>query len=187
VPIALNSPSWFAVRRELENETKRLLEEHGLTGWTVAFESTISRGGQCKHDKKVIGYGVPFMLYATKEQRMNTVLHEVAHATVGPGHGHNAVWKRQFKKLGGNGKAISEYPAEIYTFKNFAWLSSCPTCKAVTGAEQAPDTVWGCAKCPKTVPAKERLLVWSKVTGVVAPADISKPYATAYADFIGVE
>jgi hypothetical protein len=184
VAISLNSPAWFALRRELELSTKRLLEERGLTGWTVVFESSISRGGRCHHDSKTIGYAVPFMLYASDEQRRNTMLHEVAHAVTGPGHGHDAAWKRLFLRLGGNGSALSEYPKEVFTHENFVWLSSCPTCKDVTGMKQAPQTVWGCAKCPKTVPVKQRILSWSKVTGPVAPEAVSNRYATEHAKLL---
>lgn len=34
---------------------------------------------------------------------MDTVAHEVAHALVGPAHGHDAVWRRKAVELGGSG------------------------------------------------------------------------------------
>ena len=34
------------------------------------------------------------------DQVRDTILHEIAHALVGPGHGHDAVWKRKCREVG---------------------------------------------------------------------------------------
>ena len=37
---------------------------------------------------------------------LNSILHEIAHALT-PGSGHNAIWARQFKAIGGNGQRLA--------------------------------------------------------------------------------
>lgn len=178
--IALNSPSWFALRRKLELDTQKLLTDRKLTGWKVIFEHSISRAGRCRHDEKTISYGVPFLLYASDAERANTVLHEVAHAITGAGHGHELTWKNNFLKLGGNGSVSSHYPDSIYTEANFTWLGTCPTCKDRTGMNNAPETVWGCAKCPKTVAVENRVYSWAFNGVAVAPHSVSPEYSSNF-------
>lgn len=179
---SLSSPAWFAIRRELENATQELFAAHKLEGWKILFENVSSRAGQCNYTNKTISYGILFMLHADREQRMNTVLHEIAHAIAGAGHGHDAFWKRTFISLGGNGERSAERPASVYTTENYLWIGVCPTCGDVTGFKRAPQTVWGCVKCPKHSPVQGRIFEWKKNHVAVAPADISAKYAASYAE-----
>jgi predicted SprT family Zn-dependent metalloprotease len=40
---------------------------------------------------------------------LDTITHEVAHAIVGPKHGHDAVWARQHRAMGGNGQRCFQH------------------------------------------------------------------------------
>lgn len=178
---AQSSPQWLAIRASLTNATEKLLKAHNLEGWTVIFENVLSRAGQCHYGRKTISYSTPFMLHASAEDRMNTVYHEVAHAITGQGHGHDYVWRRLFVRLGGNGKASSEFPDNVFTPENFSWIGTCPTCKDKTGMNRAPQTVWGCARCPKSVATQFRVYDWAKRGVPMAPENISMKYATRFA------
>lgn len=46
----------------------------------------------------------PNLLSAKSDQFRGTLLHELAHLLVGPGHGHDRAWKVMCLKLGGTGE-----------------------------------------------------------------------------------
>ena len=71
------------------------LKEFGLfeQGWRFVWDRSISRYGQCRHTKKEIGISKKLTQINEISETEDTVLHELAHALVGSGHGHNAVWK----------------------------------------------------------------------------------------------
>ena len=72
-----------------------LLRQHGLDGWTLAFDGAKRRAGVCRYDVRVIGLSAPLTRLHARDEVRETVLHEVAHALVGPRHGHDAVWVAQ--------------------------------------------------------------------------------------------
>ena len=83
---------------EIETLAKQLIRKHekesGLQpGWQFRFDLAASRGGVCWHRKKLITLSVTYCLKAWKAEIEDTILHEIAHAIVGPGHGHDAVWQ----------------------------------------------------------------------------------------------
>ena len=84
---------------------KHLIREHednsGLeAGWQLAFDLAPARGGLCRYAEKQITLSVTYCLKASKEEIVDTILHEIAHAIVGPGHGHNATWKAAAQRIG---------------------------------------------------------------------------------------
>lgn len=90
---------------EIESFGKQLIHEHeteyGLEyGWNFGFDLAPARAGVCRYKEKQITLSVTYCLKATKAEIRNTILHEIAHAIVGPNHGHNAVWKTVAKKIG---------------------------------------------------------------------------------------
>ena len=50
---------------------------------------------------------VSFVLRATWSDVRDTILHEIAHAIVGPGHGHDAVWQTAERRIGCTPKRCS--------------------------------------------------------------------------------
>ncbi len=72
---------------------RRLMDEHGLTGWTLAFVESRSRLGDCHFRDRVIRLGRDHALEDSEEQIRDTVLHEIAHAIAGPEAGHGPLWK----------------------------------------------------------------------------------------------
>lgn len=90
---------------EVESLGKRLIQEHeaksGLkTGWQFAFDLAPVRGGICRHTTKQITLSVTFCLKAHKDDIVDTILHEIAHAIVGPNHGHDETWKAAARRIG---------------------------------------------------------------------------------------
>jgi predicted SprT family Zn-dependent metalloprotease len=81
-----------------------LMATHGLDGWTFEFRKFKGRLGQCKQGR-VPGTGVislsEFYVLLNEEWMVrDTLLHEIAHALVGPRHGHGPLWKEKARELG---------------------------------------------------------------------------------------
>jgi len=98
----------LAVRSQYAPEGLR--EESGtLEGWTVHINpNTTNRYGRCSYGSREIELGEKFILHATDAQILDTILHEIAHALVGRGHGHGETWKAMARKVGATPKSRSK-------------------------------------------------------------------------------
>ena len=90
---------------EIDTLGNQLLQEHkdksGLEpGWKFGFDLAPARGGICRHIEKLITLSVTFCLKASEAEILDTILHEIAHAIVGPEHAHDAVWKAAAQRIG---------------------------------------------------------------------------------------
>jgi predicted SprT family Zn-dependent metalloprotease len=83
-----------------------LMEEHGLIGkgWFFQFDNAISRFGCCKYRSQSITLSRTLVELNEIDEVKDTILHEIAHALVGPGHHHNEVWRAKALEIGCNGK-----------------------------------------------------------------------------------
>ena len=69
-----------------------------------------------------------------------TVLHEIAHALVGPGHGHGPTWKRKCLEVGAAPKRCGQ--ADMPTGR---WTATCSSCGATFDRHRRPPTTgWSC-------------------------------------------
>jgi len=102
-----------------QDQAKAIFEHHASRlelpqEWKLAWIKRIrnySTRAKCLHNKKVIKLQPCYVERATEDMLTNTILHELAHAIVGVGHGHGHVWKRKAIEIGCNGKRLGE---EIY-------------------------------------------------------------------------
>lgn len=69
-------------------------------GWAFGFDLATSRAGVCRYAERRIDLSVSYCLAATRAEVEDTVLHEIAHAIVGPRHNHDAVWKAKAREIG---------------------------------------------------------------------------------------
>jgi hypothetical protein len=83
-------------------------------------------------------------LHDEREVR-DTILHEIAHALVGPSHGHDAVWRRQALAIGSSGQRCvsSDAPAVAGP-----WVGTCPSGHTATRHRQ-PVRVQSCGRCSR--------------------------------------
>ena len=86
---------------------RRLMDEHGLTGWTLAFVEAKRRLGDCHFRHCVIRISRTHALGGSKEQIRDTVLHEIAHAIAGREAGHGPLWKITARRIGATPRAKS--------------------------------------------------------------------------------
>ena len=61
-----------------------------------------------------------FLRKANDEEIIDTVLHEIAHAIVGPGQGHNLIWKKKAIEIGCSGKIYHNVE-----FSKPKWIKFC--------------------------------------------------------------
>ena len=82
------------------------LKKWGLTGshnndWCFVWDTkAVRRYGQCRYHKQEISVSKQLANLNSIEESKDVVLHEIAHALTGIGHGHDAVWKRMCVKVG---------------------------------------------------------------------------------------
>ena len=70
-------------------------------GWKFVWDNKARRRyGQCRYSKKEIGVTKRLALINTTEESKDVVMHEIAHALAGAGHGHDSHWKHWCIKVG---------------------------------------------------------------------------------------
>lgn len=79
-----------------------LLTQYGLAkqGWHFNWDNARTRGGQCNHTYKRITMSRHLVPMWSEEQVRDTLIHEIAHALVGPKNGHGPVWAAKMRELG---------------------------------------------------------------------------------------
>ena len=110
---------------EVEVLAGQLLARHAASGdldtaWTFGFDLAPSRAGICRYEERRIDLAVSFALRAPRSEIEDTVLHELAHAIVGPHHGHDAVWKAKALEIGCSGSRAHTVQARVAP-----WVGEC--------------------------------------------------------------
>ena len=84
----------------------RKVKEFNLIGWTIDIDHATRRLGLCNYNKKkiTISYHLLRGPSCDEKQMRNTVLHELAHAIVGPNHNHDETWKKMALRIGCDAK-----------------------------------------------------------------------------------
>jgi predicted SprT family Zn-dependent metalloprotease len=78
--------------KEAELIAKRLMIKHSLYNWCFKWDNAKLRYGYCKYSTKTISLSRNLTELNTKEHFLNTIKHEIAHAKLGRGHGHDNVF-----------------------------------------------------------------------------------------------
>ena len=123
--------------------TSALMARHGLTGWRLVFDNAKTRAGVCRFDVQEIGLSRPLISLYELDQVTETVLHEIAHALTGPGHGHDRVWRANARRIGCSGRRCM--PADAPSVDG-AWVGVCPAGHRTT-AHRRPIRVKSCRAC----------------------------------------
>lgn len=126
--------------RQLARET---MNGYGLTGWRLEFDRSIRRFGQTRFHTKTISLSRPLVELNNKVQVYDTILHEVAHALVGMGNGHNRVWKQQALAIGCDASRCYDSTQVLTPPK--AFVGTCPSCYREIERHRRTDIA--CGKC----------------------------------------
>jgi predicted SprT family Zn-dependent metalloprotease len=114
-------------RAKLVTIAAELFNLHGLDGrgCRLQFRNYGHRLGSCCSRRRVIALNAFYADNNDELHVLDTLLHETAHALVGPYHGHGPVWQAMARKLGCIPKACWKTGVLIRPGKWQAW---CPTC-----------------------------------------------------------
>jgi predicted SprT family Zn-dependent metalloprotease len=133
-----------------------LMAEHGLTGWRLVFDSAKTRAGVCRPQRKQIGLSRHLTALHGEAEVRDTVLHEIAHALVGPAHGHDDVWRATAVRIGCSGlRCVSQDAPRVEGH----WVGVCPAGHRRT-AHRRPERVRSCALC-SPVFDPDAVFVWT--------------------------
>ena len=130
-----------------ESLAKTLMIKHNVLqrGWKFQFDNAKRRFGICKYRSKTIGLSRDLTLLNKLEEVQDTILHEIAHALVGPNHGHNVVWKEKAYEIGCR-------PVRCYSNSNVntpeaKYEAKCVGCGKTHKKHRKPKRISSCGKC----------------------------------------
>lgn len=115
---------------------KVALELNFPSDWGFEFDNSKQRFGSCNYNRRKVTLSGPIVLLNEAKQVEQTIRHEIAHVLVGPGHGHDAVWKAMARKCGDDGARCYD-PAVVNT-PEAAWVALCPKCGKKFERHRAP-------------------------------------------------
>lgn len=133
-----------------------LLAEHGPRGWTFAWDRAKVRAGACHHGDRRITLSRHITLAHDEAEVRETVLHEIAHALVGPRHGHDAVWRDRALALGATGARCYQGDQPVVPGR---WQGRCAAGHLVH-RHRRPSRLLVCTRC-RGLPTLDRVLRWS--------------------------
>jgi predicted SprT family Zn-dependent metalloprotease len=131
--------------RAVDELAWRLLAAHGLPGWSFGFNRSKLHMGQCQYGPRLIMLSVHFVELNGDEAVLDTLLHEIAHALVGPGHGHDAAWQSKCREVGAKPERLS-YEVNMPVGP---WQAVCPCCGRLHDRHRRPKHMvgWSCCYC----------------------------------------
>mgnify|MGYP001567612773 CR=1 FL=1 len=127
---------------------KKLMREHRLTLWLFEFTDWVKTFGMCQYSTRTIFLSMPLTLLNNENEVRDTILHEIAHALVGKGHGHNKTWKAKCIEIGA--KPIRCYSNDMIIQPTMRYVATCDCCGKVYQRTRKPDSITAYAcKCQK--------------------------------------
>jgi hypothetical protein len=135
---------------------RRLLREHGLDDWTIVADRAKTRAGVCRFGRRQIGISRPLTVLHSEEEVLDTILHEIAHALVGPQHGHDALWRAKALEIGCSGERCVSSDAPRVPGD---WVGRCPSGHEKT-RHRAPTRLISCGRCSRRFDPRH-LFTWT--------------------------
>lgn len=107
-----------------------LMVKHGLTeqGWRFDLDNGKQRIGCCHHGKKLITYSSHYIDETSMEEIEDTILHEIAHALCGSGHGHDWYWKAKCVEIGARPERLKDEVKAVSSVKKYNYKIQCNNC-----------------------------------------------------------
>lgn len=120
------------------------MAEHGLQDWKFAYNRRKQAMGLCVYHRRTIELSIHFVERNGTEEILDTILHEIAHALVGSGHGHDRAWKQKCKEIGARPQRCGQ--AEMPAGR---WQAHCGSCGKQFNRHRKPKRLsgWHCRSC----------------------------------------
>lgn len=140
---------------------RELMDEHGLHDWSLAFDRAMKRAGCTRFSTREISLSRHITQLCSADDVRETILHEIAHALVGPKHNHDATWKATCQRIGGTPSVRMVNGPKI----DGVWVGICPAGHTVN-RHRRPARALSCATChPRQYSAKHRFSWHNTRTG----------------------
>lgn len=145
--------------RDIEDLASWALVEHGLAdkGWTFGWDGAIRRAGCCSHSRQRISLSLPiFEIEGNRNDALDVILHEVAHALTGDAAGHGRGWMSVARSIGARAERCHtlEVPAP------YVGICACARPHAKV-RKPTPGAVYRCRRCMTVIS-------WTKSKGAAA-------------------
>src|SRR5438034_297105 len=118
---------------------------HGLHDWSFRFNRRKQAMGLCIYHLRTIELSIHFVDGSNPiDEIRDTILHEIAHALVGPRHGHDKVWKRKCLEIGARPQRCGQ--ADMPEGR---WQADCRSCGRAYHRYRKPKRLrgWFCRAC----------------------------------------
>jgi predicted SprT family Zn-dependent metalloprotease len=135
---------------------RALLSEHGLHDWSAALDRAKTRAGACRFGRRQITLSAALTRLHSEVEVRDTILHEIAHALAGPGHGHDEVWRAIAVQIGCSGDRC--VPPDAPRVEG-PWRGTCPA-GHVRHRHRRPQRPQSCGTCSPRFDARH-LIVWT--------------------------
>ena len=140
---------------EAEPLIKSIMDEY-VPDWEFRWDRATRRFGCCYSNLKRITISEPLTKLNGWNDVKDTLLHEIAHALVGQGHGHDEVWKAKCREIGARPHRCYGSSVRRPVKK---WKGVCPECgKVVYGCRR---TDCSCGRCSKIYDPRYKF-VWEE-------------------------
>lgn len=139
-----------------------LLDKHELLskGWCFEFDNAKRRLGCCRYRAKTISFSKHYLLLVDVVEYTNSILHEIAHALVGGGHGHDSVWKMKAIEIGCNGNRFYTGGKKV----EGKYMATCHKCGKVIYQHRKTIRERSCRQCSGGRFNPEFLLVFKEIS-----------------------
>ena len=132
--------------KEAERMARGLMDQHGLAGWSFAFDRARRRFGACWYKRRRITLSRPLTELNAEAEVRDTLLHEIAHA-LSPG-GHTPAWRATCVRIGARPvRCFSPATVALPTIaRPCSYVARCCCPQAHTRIRR-PRRVYVCRRC----------------------------------------
>ena len=132
----------------IRTKANDLMLKYGLidNGWHFEWINAKRKFGHCDFRLKVIALSKQLTELNSEERMTNTILHEIAHALVGPLHGHDKAWKKQCIEIGAIPERCVTTTIDAVSAPS-KYTGVCKNCGYEAKYHRKPKSRRACSKC----------------------------------------